>query len=237
MINAARILCACALAALTGCATANSEAFVPFDVMVSGSAPERVVLVTEDTSILPYRSAADSTGVSMEQVDLATNHNVMVGFNEAYISGYRLGDNGMPWDKSGQGVARTRFEMASAPGAFDYALTTFYRTNGTVLDNQCFYENALVFRLKPGVVNYIPKELQPPLYHGQPTPDVATLDLAELRRVLAVHPIGSLSIAIPDIVAIVKFKPDGLALGQECAYSNDFTVLQRFDTAAPARAN
>lgn len=219
---------------LAGCVNANDAAHVPISNVLYTVPPGRIVFVTEDSMNLPFRGDRDViAGASYTQVDLATQHAVMVGLNPAYMTGYRLYDGDATDDRGfAQGSARTRFQIASAPGPVDYALTLYYRNDGVWLENKCYYDNAIVFRLKPGVINYIPKELQPPLFRGRVNPAWHP-DTTELQRVLKRFPISNMPIEVARVVAIVKFAPNKFeqALGGRCFYNDDFTILTRYDTS------
>lgn len=191
---------------------------------------DQVILIVEETDILPPRNKNDTTGVGLEQVDLAKNHNVMKGYNNVVLDGYRLRDGEIVKNKYVPEAVRTAYEIFGALGPYDYALTYYFRSNRSQLENQCYYEGAMVFRLKPGVINYIPKTLQPPLYDGNPADAAVKLDTAKLRRVLAKYPVSQLDIAVPDIVAIIKYRPDKLDQvmgGNKCSYKDDFTVVRQ----------
>jgi hypothetical protein len=215
------------------CASANDAAFVPLLDVVNATSPERVVLVLENTSNLPSRSERDSVGAMLTQVELDKNHTAMVGFNEAYIAGYDLHDGEVAGKRFADGAPRSPYQIFSAPGPFQYALTEYYRNNGTILENVCYFKRSVVFQLKPGVVNFIPKRLQPPIYDGRPLDSAARKpDTTELKRILSRFPIGAMDIAVPDVVAIVEFVPDQLdrvLSANDCSYTNDFRIVARYD--------
>lgn len=215
------------------CASANDAAFVPLLDVVNATSPERVVLVLENTANLPARSEKDSVGTMLTQVDLAAGHTAMIGFNEAYIVGYALHDGDVVGKRFAEGAPRAPYEILSAPGAFQYALTEYYRNNGTILENVCYFKRSVVFQLKPGVVNFIPKRLQPPIYDGRPLDSAARKpDTTELKRIISRFPIGAMDIAVPDVVAIVEFVPDQLdrvLSANDCSYTNDFRIVARYD--------
>lgn len=222
------MLTACLALALPAVALAAEPTLL--DKIVGPPTADRVVLVVEDTDILPPRNANDTTGPNFDQVDLAKNHNVMDGFNHVDLGGYRLRDGEIVKGKFAKEAVPTAYSIFGAPGAYDYALTFYFRSNRSQVENQCYYEQAVVFRLKPGVINYIPKNLQPPLYDGSPV-DSASLkpDTVELQRVLAKYPLSQMEIAVPDIVAIVKYTPDKfdrVMSHNPCSYKDDFTVVR-----------
>lgn len=224
-----------AAAALTACETASDAAIVPLRDLLYRVPAREAILVTENNGVLPRRTDREFTGVGFTQVDLATNHSVMVGFNEAYIAGYDLMDGEATDRGYAEGAGRTNYEIFRAPGTggYDYALVYNYRNDGTWLENICYYAHASVYRLRPGVINFIPASIQPPRYDGSrvDVSQVAT-DTTELRRVLSRFPIGTMEVVVPEVVAVVQFAPDRMdrALsGNRCSFINDFTILQRHD--------
>lgn len=217
----------CAALVLAGCASKPKFDVVLNDLM-TGASPDKIVLILEDTENLPRRSARDSTGAATTQVNLAKGRvdRKVLQFAE------RLNDGGV--GKAGFAGERTPYQVVAAIPPFDYAVTFFYRNDGVYLENLCFYQRAIVFRLKPGFINYIPKNWQPPLSNGKTPPAGGPTTLpADLKGLLAKFPISSMEAVIPDPVAVVQFGPDGLAQafgGEECRFSEDFKVVTRFDT-------
>jgi hypothetical protein len=223
-----------AAAVLSACETATDAAVVPLRDILHTMPSQEVIIVTEDSGVLPLRNPQEGRGKSFTQVDLATNHSVMIGFNEHYIVGYDLYDGDATEDGYAAGAVKTNYQIFRGRGAFDYALTHDYRIDGRAgwVETVCYYRHAVVYRLRPGVINYIPASLQPPRYDGSRVTSPPTPDTAELRRVLARFPIGALDIAVPDVVAVVQFAPDRMdqALSSNrCSFTNDFTILQRYD--------
>jgi hypothetical protein len=219
---------AAALMLLAGCQTANDAADIPLSAVLDPAVSGRIAVVVEDTDNLPARSANDATGGVLYQVDLAKKHYIMVGLNPSYLANFRVDDGDLVKGRFSDAAPATRYNIAAAPaGAVDVTLPIYYRNDGRLLENKCYYENAIVYRLKPGVINYIPKELQLPLYdlrrfEVQP----AHPDTGDLHRVLARFPLGHMDIAMPDVVAIVKFAPDKLD-PSACQYNYDFTILKQ----------
>lgn len=218
---------------LASCASANDAAFVPLLDVMNATSPERVVLVLENTSNLPSRNDKDSVGAMLTQVELDKNHTAMVGFNEAYIAGYDLRDGEVVGKRFADGAPRSPYQIFSAPGPFHYGLTEYYRNNGTILENVCYFRRTLVFQLKPGAINFIPKDLQPPIYNiERPPPSDFAPDTTELRRILSRFPVGAMDVVVPDVVAIVEFVPDQLdrvLSANDCSYTNDFRIVARYD--------
>jgi hypothetical protein len=231
------LLAACLSAVLPVIAMAAKPSFL--EKVVGPPSAERVVLIVEDPGILPPRNNNDTTGVGFDQVDLAKNHNVMEGYNNVYLGGTQLKEGEIVKGWFPKEAVPTAYHIFGAPGAYDYALTSYSRTNRAAVENQCYYEQAVVFRLKPGVINYIPKTLQPPLYDGNPV-DSATLkpDTTELRRVLAKYPVSQMEIVVPDVVAIIKYSPnkfDRVMSHNPCSYKDDFTVIRQLMPDMPVR--
>jgi hypothetical protein len=222
-----KILAAASALLLADCQNANDAAYIPMHEVFDPASSGRTAVVMEDTGILPLRGPKDDAGPSLNQVDLAKNHDVMVGLNPAFLADYRVPEADIVKDRVAPDAPMTRFTIFNAPqGASDYALTYYYRTDGRMLENRCYYQNAIVYRLKPGVINYIPKEMQPPLYNWSSFDAVfVSPDTRELRRVLARFPLAQMEIATPQIVAIVKFSPN--KLGSRCDYNEDFAILKQ----------
>lgn len=228
----------CVALALPAVGSAKSPVpYPPLQKLVGPPSADQVVLIVEDTEILPNRGGKDMTGTSFTQVDLTKKHSVMDGFNDVWIGGQQIRDGEVIKDKFAPDAPRTAYQLFGAPGPYDYALTFYSRSNGAWLENQCYYESAIVFRLKPGVINYIPKTLQPPLYDGRPV-DTLKPDTTELRRVLARFPMSQMEVALPDVVAIVKFSPDKFDRamgGNKCSYKDDFTITHEFMPVMPVK--
>src|SRR5262245_58919406 len=104
-----------ATAALTACETATDAAQVPLSDLLYRVPAQEAVLVVERNGVLPSRTDRDFTGVGFTQVDLATNHSVMVGFNEAYLAGYDLWDGEATDRGYAPGSTRTNYQIFRAP--------------------------------------------------------------------------------------------------------------------------
>lgn len=231
------LLAACvALAALlfAECANSRNVTMIPLADVVNPGASGRVVLIVEETANWPYQSEQDVMGALIHQVDLSKKHAIMDGLDPLYLySIYGLRDGDIVDGAFAPGAPRTPYMIAGAPGPFDYALTDYTRQSRGFWEDKCYYKGALVYRLQPGVINYIPKELQPPLYAGlDSASETFKPDTTALKKILSRFPISGMAIVVPKLVAIISYSPpSGVSrlFGDRCVYGNDFTILKQVE--------
>lgn len=222
-----RAMVVVSLLMLAGCVSATDLSTIPLRQMLHSPPEPRTLIVVEEAGVLPATSKAPLAGVQFTQVDLESRQNVMVGYNHAWLAGHVLREGDLKENENdfAAGAAPLPYEIFNAWGT-DYALTSRHRTNNLRVEVVCYGSAALVYRLRSGAINFIPKELQAPLYKGVPPSEAAMAETtADVRRALERFPVGrDMELAVPDVVAVIGYE---FANDSDCRTFDEFTIIAR----------